>query len=183
MNIPETLQRKVEEIFFRFPDEHREAALIPVMFEVQREFGFISPETEHWLAETVGVSLVKVRECLTFYSMFRTEPAGRYHIQLCHNIPCCLAGGEDLHKRVEKKLAIKAGQTTPDKMFTLSYVECLGGCAWAPMMLVNERQYYLLTPEKMDKILDGLRAGEPLPPDEPTPLRGNVGELPEGVRK
>jgi NADH-quinone oxidoreductase E subunit len=182
MNIPEILQRKVEEIFFRYPENHREAALIPVMFEAQRELGCITPETEGWIAKTVGVSVVKVRECLTFYSMFRTEPAGKYHLQMCRNISCCLAGGEDLHKHVEKKLAIKGGQTTPDRAFTLSYVECLGGCAWAPMMLVNEQQYYLLTPEKLDKIIDGLRAGEPVPPDEPTPLHGNVGEPLEGAR-
>lgn len=176
MDIPESLNRKAEEIFFRFPDEHREAALVPLMFEVQRELGFISPDTECWLAETVGVSLVKVREVLTFYSMFRREPAGRYLVQFCHNISCCLAGAEDLQRHVEKKLGIKNGETTSDGMFTLRYVECLGGCSWAPMMLVNESQYYQLTPEKLDRIIEGFRSGSVVPPDEPTPLLGNVGE-------
>jgi NADH-quinone oxidoreductase subunit E len=176
MNIPETLQRKVEEIFFHFPDEHREAALVPLMFEAQRELGCISPETERWLAETVGVSLVKVREVLSFYSMFSTEPIGKHVIMLCHNISCCLAGAEDLQKYIEKKLGIKGGETTPDRMFTLKYSECLGGCAWAPMMLVGEHQYYQLTKEKVDRILDGCRTGKPIVPDEPTPLLGNIAE-------
>jgi NADH-quinone oxidoreductase subunit E len=176
MTIPESLARKTDEIIFRYPPEHREAALVPVMFEAQRELGCITPETEQWLAETVGVSAVKVREVLTFYSMFRTHPAGKYLIQFCHNISCCLAGAENLAKHVEKKLGIRADQTTGDGLFTLKYVECLGGCSWAPMMLVNEQQYYHLTPEKIDRILDGFRGGNPVAPDEPTPLKGNVGE-------
>jgi NADH-quinone oxidoreductase subunit E len=176
MEISESLNRKAEEIFFRFPDEHREAALVPLMFEAQRELGFISLETERWLAETVGVSLVKVREVLTFYSMFRREPAGKYLIQFCRNISCCMAGAEDLQRYVEKKLGIKSGETTSDGMFTLRYVECLGGCSWAPMMLVNESQYYQLTSEKLDRIIEGFRSGKAVPADEPTPLIGNVGE-------
>ena len=176
MNIPESLTKKVEEIFLRYPAEHREAALVPVMFEAQRTLGCITPETEQWVAQTVGVSAVKVHEVLTFYSMFTTAPGGKYLIQFCHNIACCLAGAEDLQAHIEKKLGIRNGETTPDGIFTLKYVECLGGCAWAPMMLVNEEQFFLLTPSRVDQILDGLRSGKPMPPDQPTPLRGNVGE-------
>ncbi len=176
MNIPESLTQKVEQIFRRFPPEHREAALIPVMFEAQRAFGAITPDVERWVSETVGVSLVKVREILTFYSMFRTAPIGKYHIQFCHNIACCLAGAENLQVYIEKKLGIRNGETTADRLFTLSYVECLGGCAWAPMMLVNEGQYFELTPAKIDRIVEGFRNGNPVPPDQPTPLKGNVGE-------
>ncbi|MFZ5433463.1 MAG: NADH-quinone oxidoreductase subunit NuoE [Calditrichota bacterium] len=176
MQIPESLQKKAGEIFFRFPPEHRQSALVPLMFEAQRELGCITPETERWLAETVGVSLVKVREVLTFYSMFRTTPPGKYLIMLCHNISCCLAGAEDLQQHIEQKLGIKNGETTADGMFTLKYAECLGGCSWAPMMLVNEHQYYQLTVEKLDRILDGFKKGQPVQPDEPTPLLGNVGQ-------
>jgi NADH-quinone oxidoreductase E subunit len=176
MNIPDSLVAKAEQIFLRYPPEHREAALIPVMFEAQREFGCITPETEHWVADLVGVSAVKVREVLTFYSMFRTTPSGKYVIRFCHNIACCLAGAEDLQYYIEKKLAIHDGETTRDGMFTLKYVECLGGCVWAPMMLVNEDQYYQLTTARLDQILEGCRIGKPIAPDQPTPLRGNVGE-------
>jgi len=176
MNISESLAKKVESIFLRYPPDHREAALIPVMVEAQREFGYISPETERWVSETVGVSVVKVREVLTFYSMFRAAPVGKFLIQFCRNISCCLAGAEDLHAHIEKKLGIRAGETTSDGMFTLKYVECLGGCAWAPMMLVNEEQFYLLTPSRLDQIIEGYRSGKRVTPDQPTPLRGNVAE-------
>jgi len=176
MNIPETLVQTAEKIFLRYPPDHREAAIIPVLFEVQREFGCVTPEAERWVAEIVGVSLVKVREVLTFYSMFRTTPAGKYVIHFCHNIACCLAGAEDLQAHIEKKLGVHNGETTTDGMFTLKYVECLGGCAWAPMMLVNESQYYQLTPTRLDQIIEGFRSGKPVAPDEPTPLRGNIGE-------
>ncbi len=176
MNIPDTLTQKAEKIFLRYPPEHREAALVPVIFEAQRELGCITPETEQWVAALVRVSPVKVREILTFYSMFRTGPAGKYHIQFCQNIACCLAGAEDLQVYIEKKLGIKKGETTADGKFTLSYVECLGGCAWAPMMLVNEAQYFRLTPARLDQIIEGFRIGKPVPPDEPTPLHGNFEE-------
>jgi NADH-quinone oxidoreductase E subunit len=176
MEIPDTLIRKTEEIFFRFPPEHRESALVLILFEAQRELGCISPETERWVAETVGVSAVKVREVLSFYSMLRREEAGKYLIQFCHNISCCLAGAEDLQQWIEKKLGVKNGETTSDGVFTLRYAECLGGCTWAPMMLVNEAQYYQLTVEKLERIIEGFRCGQPVAPDEPTPLLGNVGE-------
>ena len=175
MNIPETLAKKADEIFARYPANHREAALVPLMFEAQKEFGFISPDVERWLAETIGVSLVKVREVLTFYSMMRTEPAGKYLIQFCHNIACCLVGAEDLQKHIERSLGVRNGGTSADGLFTLKYAECLGGCSWAPMMLVNEDQYYQLTPEKFDRIVNGFRSGKPIAPDNPTPLLGNVG--------
>jgi len=174
--IPDTLQNTAREIIFRFPPEKREAALVPLMFEAQRQLGCITPETEAWLAETVGVSLIKVREVLSFYSMFSAKPAGKHLIMMCRNISCCLAGAEDLQRHIEKKLGVRDGETTPDKMFTLRYVECLGGCAWAPVMLADDRQYYHLTAEKIDRILDGLRSEKPVPADEPTPLLGNVGE-------
>jgi NADH-quinone oxidoreductase E subunit len=174
MNIPSELDRKAEEIIFRYPDEHRESSLIPLMFEAQKHFGNISPEVEEWLAKMSGASLVKVREVLTFYSMMHAAPVGKYLIQYCQNIACCLVGGEELQRHIEDKLGIRPGETTKDGLFTLKCVECLGGCAWGPMMLVNEDQYFQLSIKKVDEILDGFRNGKPVPPDHPTPLMGNV---------
>lgn len=174
VTIPETLKKKAEEIFFRYPAEKRQSALLPLLFEVQREMGWIRPEAEAWVAEIVGVSPVKVREIITFYSMMRAEPVGKYLIQFCQNISCCLRGGEDILHHMEKKLGIHVGETTKDGLFTLRVVECLGGCSWAPMMLVNEDQYFVLSVEKIDKIIEGFRSGNPVAPDHPTPLLGNV---------
>jgi len=174
MQIPESLKTKAEEIIFRFPEEHRESALLPLLFEAQRQVGWISPEVEEWAAEETGTSLTKVREVTSFYSMIRTKPAGKYLIQFCQNISCCLTGGLELMDHLESRLGIKPGETTDDGMFSLKYVECLGGCSWAPMMLVNEDQYYQLDVARLDKILDGFVDGNPVPPDNPTPLKGNV---------
>ncbi|NUO18794.1 NADH-quinone oxidoreductase subunit NuoE [bacterium] len=174
MPISETLQKKAEEIIFRYPEDKRASALIPLLFEVQRELGWITPESEKWVADTLGVTQVRVREVITFYSMMRAEPAGKYIIQFCQNISCCLMGGEQLQHQIEKKLGIHPGETTSDGMFTLKCVECLGGCSWGPMMLVNEDQYFRLTPERVEQVIEGLRSGNPPKPDHPTPLLGNV---------
>ena len=174
MQIPDTLKKKAAEIGFRYPEDKRQSGLIPLLFEVQRELGWITPEAEAWVAETLGVTEVKVREVITFYSMMRAEPSGKYLIQFCQNSACCRTGGEELQHHIEKKLGIHPGETTKDGMFTLKCVECLGGCSWGPMMLVNEDQYFQLSKEKVDKVIDGLRAGEPLVADNPTPLLGNV---------
>lgn len=174
MQIPETLKKKAEEIIFRYPEDKRESALIPLLFEVQREVGWITPEAEEWVAEALGVTPVRVREVVTFYSMMRAEPCGKYLIQFCHNISCCLTGGEEIQRHIEKKLGIHPGETTKDGMFTLKCVECLGGCSWGPMMIINEDQYYQLNVEKTDRILDSLKSESPLAPDQPTPLLGNI---------
>lgn len=176
-HIPESLKKTAEEIFFRYPPEHRASGLIPLMFEAQKVLGYVAPETEKWLAAECGVSLVKVREVLTFYSMMRSAPVGKHLIQYCQNIACCLMGGEEVQHHIEKKLGIHNGETTADGMFTMKCVECLGGCSWGPMMVVNEDQYYQLTAEKVDRILDGFKNGQPVKPDHPTPLLGNVGEV------
>ncbi len=145
MAISETLKKKAEEIVFRYPEDKRASALIPLLFEVQRELGWITPDAEAWVIETLGVTEVKVREVITFYSMMRAEPCGKYLIQYCQNIACCLMGGEELQHHIEHKLGIHPGETTKDGMFTLKCVECLGGCSWGPMMVINEDQYFQLT--------------------------------------
>ena len=174
MPIPETLKKNSEEIIFRYPEDKRAAALLPLLFEVQRELGWITPEAETWVVETLGVTPVRVREVIEFYQMFRAEPVGKYLIQFCENISCCLTGGEEIQHHIEQKLGIHPGETTKDGMFTLKCVECLGGCSWGPMMIINEDQYFQLTVEKADKIIDSLKSDSPIPPDNPTPLLGNI---------
>lgn len=174
MPISDSLKKKAEEIVFRYPEDKRASALIPLLFEVQRELGWITPEAEEWVVETLGVTPVRVREVITFYSMMRAEPHGKFIIQFCENISCCLTGGEELQHHIEHKLGIHPGETTKDGLFTLKCVECLGGCSWGPMMLINEDQYFQLTKERVDQVIDGLRSGTPVTPDHPTPLLGNV---------
>ncbi|MFH1009703.1 MAG: NAD(P)H-dependent oxidoreductase subunit E [bacterium] len=172
--IPQELEKKAHEIILRYPPERRGAALVPVLLEAQKAFGYLSPEAETWVADTLGVTPVRVREVISFYAMMRQKPAGKYHIMFCHNVGCSLRGAESLQAYLEKKLGIKAGGVTEDGLFSLVAVECLGACGWGPVMLVGEEQYFQLTPEKIDRIVSELRRGQLPPGDSPTPLIGNV---------
>jgi NADH-quinone oxidoreductase E subunit len=146
--------RKVEEFVRRYP--RKEAALLPVLHVVQREKGFISPEAEEWIAATLGIPALQVREVLSFYTLLRRKPAGKYVIQVCRNISCHLAGAEDILKHLEKKLGVQAGETTPDGRYTLLAVECLGNCDHAPCLMVNDEDYGPVSRDAVDGIFMGL---------------------------
>ena len=173
--IPESLEKKAQEIILHYPPEHRSAALVPVLLEAQKIVGYLSPDVEAWAAETLGVTPVRVREVISFYGMMHRKPLGKYHIMFCHNVSCSIQGAESLQEYLETKLKIKAGETTEDGQFSIAAVECLGACGWGPVMLIGEEQFFQLTPEKIDNIIDELRQGRMPKGDTPTPLIGNVG--------
>ena len=147
-------QRRVQEALSRYP--YKQAALLPVLHIVQEEIGYIPEEAEDDIAAIVSVPVVKVREVLSFYTLFHRRPIGTYHLQLCRTISCTLRGHCNILKYVEEKLGIKDGETTADGKFTLMTVECLAACETAPMMQLNEKYYGNLTPEKIDEILENL---------------------------
>jgi NADH-quinone oxidoreductase E subunit len=146
--------RRVDELVRRYPK--KEAALLPVLHIVQREKGFISPEAEEWAASTLGIPPLQVREVLSFYTLLRRKPSGKYIIQVCRNISCFLAGSEDIVKHLETKLGIRAGETTADGKYTLVTVECLGNCDHAPCLMINDDDYGPVTEETVDGILKRL---------------------------
>ena len=148
-------KEKIERIIAKYPQ--KEAALLPILHVAQQEFGFISPETEKLVATLLGIKPIKVRETVTFYSMFLSEPIGKHHIQVCSNLSCSLLGAGQLIDYLKEKLSIEVGETTPDKKFTLTTVECLGDCEEAPCMQINYDYYGNLTQKKIDSILDGLK--------------------------
>lgn len=150
---PET-KNKISEVINRYP--HKQAALIPVLHLIQNELGFIPEESEVWLAELLDLQPVRVKEVVTFYTMFLEKPIGRYHLQVCSNLSCTLAGANNILNYLMDILKIKPGETTADGRFTLTTVECLGACEHAPCMMVNYDYYGQLTPEKIDEILDRL---------------------------
>jgi NADH-quinone oxidoreductase E subunit len=152
--LSEETKKKIEEIVSRY--ERKEAALLPVLHLVQHEMGFISSQEEKQVAELLGIRPIKVKEVVTFYTMINQEPVGRYHIQVCSNISCSLMGSGSLIEHLESKLGIEVGETTQDKRFTLSTVECLGACEQAPCMMINFDYYGNLNKEKIDEILDSL---------------------------
>jgi len=133
----------------RYPPDHKSAAMLPALRLVQELQGWVSPEGMDLVAERLGVSPARAREVATFYVMYHTAPAGRHAVDVCTNVSCCLA-------YLEKKLGIRAGQTTSDKRITLREVECLASCGTAPVMQVDEAYVEELTPAKVDQALAAL---------------------------
>jgi len=148
------LRKKIDEIVARYPK--KDAALLPVLHLVQNEVGFISPEEEKLVAQALGIKPMRVREVVSFYTMISSQPLGRYHIQVCSNLSCHLDGSDQLIDYLKRKLGIGVGETTADKKFTLSTVECLGACEQAPCMMVNFEYYGQLDEARIDQILDRL---------------------------
>jgi NADH-quinone oxidoreductase subunit E len=151
----EKTRKKIDEIVARYPQ--KQAAILPLLHITQQEFGCISPDSEKRIADILGLKPIRVREVLTFYTMLNREPVGRYHIQVCSNLSCSLLGAEKLIDYLKEKLGIEPGQTTEDRKFTLSLVECLGACEQSPCMMVNFDYFGNLDKKKIDKILDGLK--------------------------
>lgn len=149
------LKKRIEGVLAHYPN--KQAGLLPVLRLVQSEKGFISAEDERIVAALLGLRPIKVREVVTFYTLFVRKPLGQFHIQVCSNLSCSLAGGEKILEHLKARLGIRIGQTTPDGKYTLTEVECLGACEQAPCMMVNFDYYGNLDPEKIDRILEGLK--------------------------
>jgi NADH-quinone oxidoreductase subunit E len=148
-------ESKVDEIVKRYPEPR--AALLPVLWEMQRCKGWIDGECEVWAAERLGTSPAHVHGAVSFYTMYKQKPSGRHHIQVCTTLSCMLRGSDELVGHLEKKLGIRVGETTPDGKFSLVRVECLGSCGTAPMFQLNDDYHENLTLEKVDQLLDGLK--------------------------
>jgi NADH-quinone oxidoreductase subunit E len=138
-----------------YPD--RRAALLPVLRLAQETFGHISPEVETHVAELFDLAPAHVHEVVTFYTLFFKRPVGRHVVSVCHNLSCWLMGSEDVIGYLQERLAIEAGETTPDGRVTLLRVECLCACEVAPMMQVDDEYVGSLTRERIDQVLEGLR--------------------------
>jgi NADH-quinone oxidoreductase subunit E len=134
----------------------KRSAILPLMFIVQRERGYLDAPGVAYLAKRLDLRITDIWEVATFYSMIHTKPIGRHHIQVCKTLSCKLLGAEKITKYCSEKLGIKAGETTPDGRFSLSEVECLGSCGTAPMFQINFDYHENLTTEKVDQILESL---------------------------
>lgn len=152
---PAPLLEAIEELTTHYP--RREAALIPALHLVQERLGYISNDAIDQLSGILGVPPAEIMGTLTFYTMFRTKPEGRFHVSVCKNLSCTLLGARGLMEYLEEKLEIRVGETTKDGLFTLLGAECLGACNEAPVMEVDGEYHYRLTPERIDAILDDYR--------------------------
>jgi NADH-quinone oxidoreductase subunit E len=144
--------KKVEEIKSHYPEA--EAALLPVLWMVQEKEGWISEDSMKYVGDLLNVPYEHILGVVTFYSMFNCKPVGKIHLQICTNVSCMLKGGYELFKYVSDKLGIKNREVSKDGMFSIEEVECLGSCATAPMMQVNNKEFYEnLTKEKVDELI------------------------------
>ena len=150
------IQTQVDKLLSRYPISQN--ALIPILLLAQKENeGWLNEECMQHVADICEVPLTHVEGVVTFYTMFRLKPPGKYHLQVCTCVPCCLVGGTELLEHTEKKLNIHAGHTTADGEFSIEEMECIGACSFAPAIIVNEDYHEQVTPDKMNKLIDQLK--------------------------
>jgi NADH-quinone oxidoreductase subunit E len=145
----------------KYPSDQKQSAVMACLTIVQQEQGWVSPESEKAVADYLGMAPMAVHEVSTFYNMYNRKPLGKYKFNVCTNLPCQLRNGTQALAHLETRLGISMGETTPDRLFTLQQSECLGACADAPVMLVNDvNMCSFMSPDKLDQLVDGLRALE-----------------------
>ena len=157
--------RAIDELITHYPV--KEAALLPALHKVQDEYGWLPVAAMNWVADKLELPRLRVYSVTSFYTMFRRQPPGKHRLEVCTNLSCSLLGAQHLREHLCQKLGIQLGETTSDGEFTLTQAECLGSCGTAPVMLVDDRFYENLTPEKVDRIVAGVREGRPVLADNP----------------
>ena len=175
--------KQAKAIVGRYPEGRQASAVIPLLDLAQRQVG-AETQTQGWLpipvmefvGQELGMAYVRVLEVATFYTMFNLAPVGRFHVQVCGTTPCMLKGSDDVFAACKKR-GLRKGKTTDDGLFTLSEVECLGACANAPMVQINDDNYEDLTEESMGAILEALAAGKT---PKPGPQVDRQTSCPEG---
>jgi NADH-quinone oxidoreductase subunit E len=143
----------------KYPSDQKQSAVMACLAIVQQEQGHVSPESELGIAQHLGMPALAVHEVTTFYNMFNQQPLGRFKLNVCTNLPCALRNGYGALEHLEKKLGIRMGETSADGQFTLQQSECLGACADAPVMLVNDRHMCsFMSNERLDALIAELKS-------------------------
>ena len=161
----------------KFPEAKKQSAVIPLLWLVQKQEGWVPEPALRVVAEMLGMAVIRVLENVTFYTMFQLEPVGSVaHVQLCGTTPCQLRGARELGKVLFDRFGVKDHRTA-DGRFSWEEVECMGACANAPMVAIHDYYYEDLTPESLSAVLDKLDAGEVPPPGSAI---GRQGSAPKG---
>ena len=143
----------------KYPADQKQSAVMACLAIVQQEHGHVTPDSEQAVADYLGMPAIAVHEVTTFYNMYNQQPTGRFKLNVCTNLPCQLRDGEQALQHVCKRLGVEPYGTTADGNFTVQPSECLGACADAPVMLVNDRQMLsFMTNQRLDELLDFLKA-------------------------
>ncbi|OJD11035.1 hypothetical protein AJ78_08114 [Emergomyces pasteurianus Ep9510] len=152
----------IDEILLRYPPQYKKAAVMPLLDLGQRQHGYTSISVMNEVARILEMPPMRVYEVATFYTMYNREPVGKYFVQVCTTTPCQLGGcgSAKVMKAITDHLGVSNGQTTPDKLFTVLEVECLGACVNAPMVQINDDYYEDLTPESVVSLLDAFKQAE-----------------------
>lgn len=148
------LRQEIDAIAGNYPD--RRSAVMPALYLAQDKYGYLCRKALEEVADILDLPPIRVYEVATFYTLFHTEPVGRYHLQLCTNLSCMLRGSEGLLSQMCQELGIEPGQVTADGQFSITTVECLGSCGTAPVLQVNDRYYEDLAPEELSRLLQSL---------------------------
>ncbi|WP_374673634.1 NADH-quinone oxidoreductase subunit NuoE [Ideonella sp.] len=161
MSFSESTKARFAKEVAKYPPEQKQSAVMACLAIVQQEQGWVSAEAEAGIAEYLGMPAIAVREVTTFYNMYNQQPVGKYKLNVCTNLPCQLRDGQNALEHLCRALGVDDGGTTADGLFTVAKCECLGACADAPVMLVNDRQMLsYMSPAKLDEMLAMIRAAE-----------------------
>lgn len=157
MNFSPELEARFEAFLNKYPPDRKRSALIPMLLYAQDEVGFLTNDVIAEIARRVDLSVLQVNEVIGYYSMLHKKRMGRKHVQICTNISCLLTGGEELYELAVKRLGIGHREVTADGEISLEEVECIGACSWAPAIQINYDFHHNVTPEQLDRLLDGLQ--------------------------
>jgi NADH-quinone oxidoreductase subunit E len=157
----DTLARFAREVA-KYPADQKQSAVMACLAIIQQELGFVSPQSEQVLATYLGMAPIAVHEVTTFYNMYNQQPLGQYKLNVCTNLPCQLRNGQEALEHLCTKLGVTEGGTTADGLFTIQKSECLGACADAPVLLVNDRQMLsFMNHQRLDDLVVTLKGTTP----------------------
>ncbi len=155
VEFPAEAKKRFEWILTRYPN--KESALLPTLHLAQGVWGWISPEVVHYVGSLLDLSPATVFGVVSFYNMYNQKPVGKYHLQVCTNLSCMVTRAYDIYEHLCEKLQVNPGQTTPDGLYTVTEVECLGSCDTAPVVQINNDYHENMSVEKIDKMLQQLK--------------------------
>ena len=159
MTLTDTTTARFAREVAKFPADQKQSAVMACLAIVQQAQGHVSAEAEAEIAAYLGMAPIAVHEVTTFYNMYNQQPVGQFKLNVCNNLPCQLRNGQQALAHLCKKLGIDAGGTTTDGLFTVQQAECLGACADAPVVLVNDRQMLsFMDNDRLDELVDTLKA-------------------------
>jgi len=159
--ISESTRVRFDREVAKYPADQKQSAVMACLAIVQQEQGFVSADSEKLVAEYLGMPPIAVHEVTTFYNMYNQQPLGKFKLNVCTNLPCQLRSGQTALEHLCSRLGVEEGGTTADGLFTVQKSECLGACADAPVMLVNDRQMCsFMSEQRLDELVDTLRAAK-----------------------